>query len=345
MDKKVPQGWWDVEAQLEKKKKELGEEEQERRVNERMRIFQERTLKDAEEQREKDKIEAQKKLENLERRMELGEEEEIASIADNDYVIHGPSLREIEEMKESGWGGPTTVFKDVRIVDAQREFAASKEKRKVVLSSEKLMEVDGGDKPSTEDEEEQEKIKGKWAEYERKKKQEEEDKEEERCTSYEEDEDEDEEQQEKEQKKEQEQEKDKKEEKDSEDEEDGKWGDVWEEMYGGMEHSIEEDAELVTQFAKEGGIDVESASQSVTMVAKLIRRIKDFREEREKEEEENKDESKEEEKGESRRERKREKETERKNRSRSRRDPSAEKRSTRPSSRQVKKSPSPMEDE
>ena len=121
----------EVEVELGKKKKELGEEEQNRRVRERMRLCQEATLKDAEETREKDRKKAQEKLE----RMELGGEEEFAVVEDNDFVIRGPSQEEGEAMKTAGWDGPAHRFKDVRIKDAQREFNASSAVRKVIMSS------------------------------------------------------------------------------------------------------------------------------------------------------------------------------------------------------------------
>ena len=167
-----------VEDELEKKKRELGEEEQNRRVQERMRSYQEATLKDAEETRERDRIEAQRKLERVER-MELEEEEEIAIIEDNDFVIKGPSQEELEEMKTKGWGGSTIKFKDVRIKDALREFDASGAVRKVVMSSERVKGAEGGIKYAAEDKGEGEKS--------------EEKDEEDRCTSYEEDDDDDEE--------------------------------------------------------------------------------------------------------------------------------------------------------
>ena len=56
-----------MEVELRKKREELGEEEQDRRVRERMRLCQEKTLKDAEETRERDRKAAQEKLERMER--------------------------------------------------------------------------------------------------------------------------------------------------------------------------------------------------------------------------------------------------------------------------------------
>ena len=137
----------------------------------------------------------------------------------------------------------------------------------------------------------------------------------------------------------------------SEEEDAGKWGDALRDIYEGTGFSIEEDAETVAEYAREGGYDVESTSQSVVMVADLIRKLRDFREKKEKEEESESEKETEGEKKEevkSRRERKREKETDRKNRSKSRRDLSIEKRSKRPPSRptpQVRDSSSAMEDE
>ena len=115
-------------------------------------------------------------------------------------------------------------------------------------------------------------------------------------------------------------------------------------MYEGTGFSIQEDAETVAQYANEGGYNIASQSQNVTMVAELIRKLRKFREGTAKESEGESEKEKEEEETESRRERKREKETDRKNRSRSRRDTSVEKRAKRPPSRQVRNS-SPMEDE
>ena len=244
-------------------------------------------------------------------------------------------------METSGWGGAAKEFVDVRIKDAQRAFNASKDARKVVLSSERVEGAEGGvDKNMDTDDKE------------------------ERCISYEEDEEEEEEEEEKEKEKEQkekEQEKSHSEqeqdvEKESEEEDEGKWGEMWEDMYGEGEHSIEEDANIVAKFANAGGYDVESESQNVAMVARLIRRLRSFREEREKEEEggsrkeEEKESKKEggkkkEEERESRRERNKEKETDKKARSRSRRDTSVEKRAKRPSYRQVRGSSSTKEDD
>ena len=343
-----------MQVELKNKTKELGEEEQKRRVRERMRIFQEQTLKDAEETREKDRRETQRKLEKMEG-MELEEDEDIAVIEDNDFVIKGPSAEEWEKMETEGWGGPARKFVDVRIKDAQREFNASGAVRKVVLSSERVKGAEGGKEDRLEVEEN------------------------ERCTSYEEDESEDEkevaekEQREKEQKekegaekeqreKEEEQNKGDKEQKEGEkepgkgvtaneeEEDDAKWGEIWEDMYGGDEFTIEEDADTVARFANAGGYNIESESQNVKMVACLIRKLRNFREGREREEEQEGEskkgeETKKVEEGESRRERKREKESDRKNRSRSRRDLSVGNRSKRPPSRQVRKSHSPMEDE
>ena len=136
----------------------------------------------------------------------------------------------------------------------------------------------------------------------------------------------------------------------SDEEDEGKWGDALKDLYEGTGFSIEEDAETVAQYASEGGYDEASTSQSVVMVADLIRKLKNFREGREKEEEESEKEKEKEKEEEikSRRERKREKESDRKNRSKSRRDLSAEKRSKRPPSRpsrQIRDSSSAMEDE
>ena len=327
----------EVENELRKKKEELGEEELDRRVKERMTAYQEATLKDAEEARERDRKEAQRKLERLER-AELGEEEDIAVIEDDDFVIQGPSAEEWERMQHSGWGGSETTFVDVRIKDAQRAFNASKDARKVVLSSKRVEGAEGEmeEKMDTEDKEE-------------------------KCTSYEEDEEEEEEKGKRKEQKEREQDKPKQEEeKESEEEDEAKWGEIWEEMYGEGEYSIEEDADTVAKFASAGGYDVESESQSVAMVARLIRKIKSFREEREreeggsreeeetgKEEKESKKEgeTKKEEERESRRERKRGKETDKKERSKSRRDTSVEKRSKRPPLRQVRDSSSAKEDD
>ena len=307
-----------------------------------MRLYQEMTLKDAEEARERDRKETQRKLERMER-AELGEEEDIAVIEDNDFVIQGPSAREWEEMESSGWGGPAMGFVDVRIKDAQRAFDASKDARKVVLSSERVEGAEGGNEEAMDTEDKEE-----------------------RCTSYEEDEEEGEEEEkrkeEKEQKYEENQDKEKQEkEKESEEEDEGKWGEIWEDMYGEGNHSIEEDADIVAKFANAGGYNIESESQNVAMVARMIRKLRSFREEREKEEEgesrkEEKtkkdeegesgkeEETKKEEERESRRERKREKETDKKARSKSRRDKSVEKRSKRPPSRQVWDSSSAKED-
>ena len=333
----------DVEEELKKKNRELGAVEQDRRVKERMKIYQEMTLKDAEEARERDRKETQRKLERMER-AELGEEEDIAVIEDNDFVIQGPNAKEWEEMRTSGWDGQAKKFVDVRIKDAQKEFNASGDARKVVLSSERVGGAEGGTEDPMDMEEKEEK-----------------------CLSYEEEEEEEDEKEERKEQKEKEPERiqnesEKEGDEESEEEDEAKWGEIWEDMYGEGEHSIEEDANVVAKFANAGGYDIESESQNVAMVARLIRKLKSFREEREKEEEgeskkeqetkkEDKKESKEErekrkeEEGESRRERRREKETDRKARSKSRRDTSIEKRSKRPTSRQVRDSSSAMEDE
>ena len=135
----------------------------------------------------------------------------------------------------------------------------------------------------------------------------------------------------------------------SEEEDAGKWGDALRDIYEGTGFSIEEDAETVAQYASEGGFDVASSSHNVKIVADLIRKLRNFREGREREEEGESDKEKErKEETESRRERKREKETDRKNRSKSRKDISVERRSKRPPSRpsrQVRESSSAMEDE
>ena len=270
-------------------------------------------------------------------RMELEEEEDMAVVEDNDFVIKGPSAEEWAKMKTDGWGGQAMGFVDVRIKDAQREFNASGATRKVILSSKRVEGAEGGKEDPMEAEEN------------------------ERCTSYEEDESEDEkEAEEKEQKeeekeqnkgeKEQKQQEPEKEASNEEEEDEAKWGEVWEDMFGGEEYTIEEDADTVARFANAGGYDIESESQNVKMVASLIRKLRSFREGREKEEEQKEVSKKEEEtkkveEGESRRERKREKESDRKNRSRSRRDPSVENRSKCPPSRQVGKSFSDMDDE
>ena len=175
----------EVRVEIEKKKKELGAEEHERRVRERMEDCQRATLKDAEMQRERDRAEAQKKLERVER-MELGEEDDIGGVVDNDFVIHGPNLEEMEAIKTSGWGGPRADYKDVRIKDAQRLFDASNDQRKVVLSSERVTESNDDSEEEKEKEKEKEEIHKKWAEYEKQKKEKE--RQEEHCTSYEEDE-------------------------------------------------------------------------------------------------------------------------------------------------------------
>ena len=142
--------------ELEKKRKELGAREHDRMVKERMEICQRATLEDAEKERKKDMREAQEKLERL-KRMELGEEEEdIGGIEDNDFVIHGPNLDEIEAMKTSGWGGPPAEIKDVRNKDAQRIFDASSNLRKVVLSSERVKELNGDSEEEREREIEKE---------------------------------------------------------------------------------------------------------------------------------------------------------------------------------------------
>ena len=165
------------------------------------------------------------------------------------------------------------------------------------------------------------------------------------CTSYEEDSEEEEEEKEEKNKKETEVEM----KSGSEEEDEGKWGDALRDIYEGTGFSIEEDAETVAQYASEGGFDVASRSQNVTMVADLIRKLKNFREGNEREEKGDSDKEKEKkEETESRRERKREKDMDRKNRSKSRRDTSAERRSKRPPSRpshQVRESSSAMEDE
>ena len=332
----------EVERELSKKRRELGEEEQDRRVKERMRLCQEKTLKDAEETRERDRREAQAKLDRMER-LELGEEEEIAVVEDNDFVIKGPSQEEMEAIRTSGWGGPTTNFKDVRIKDAQREFDASSAVRKVIMSSERVAGAEGGMVVSAVDEKEGERIKGKEGENGTKQGKE---KEEDECTPYEEDSEEEEEEEKKEIKnKEVEVEM----ESESEEEDAGKWGDALRDIYEGTGFSIEEDAETVAQYASEGGFDVASSSHNVKMVADLIRKLRNFREGREREEEGESDKEEErKEETESRRERKKEKETDRKNRSKSRKDISVERRSKRPPSRpsrQVRESSSAMEDE
>ena len=327
------------EQKSAQKKRMREEEEEDRRVNERMRIIQEKTLKDAEETRERDRKEAQRKLDRMER-MELEEEEDIAVIEDNDFVITGPSAEEWGKMGTSGWGGPAKAFKDVRIKDAQREFDASSASRKVILSSERVMGAEGGIKQPEEDKEEEQR--------DGEKKQSQENEEEDRCTSYEEDEGEDEEKEE-EKEKQTENKKDKEPEEEmetgSEGENDEKWGEALEDLYEGTGYSIMEDAETVAQYANEGGFDIASKSQNVTMVAELIRKLRNFREGREREDEGESEKEKEKEETESRRERKREKETDRKNRSRSRKDTSVEKRAKRPSSRQVRNSSPDMEDE
>ena len=155
-----------VAAELKKKREELGEAEQNRRVRERMRIYQEQSLKDAEETRERERLEGLRRIE----RMELDEEENFGVVEDNDFVINGPSEAEMREMKESGsWGGSATNFVDVRIKDAERDFKKSGATRKVVLSSERVSELEkGGNDPAEKEEKEK--------------------KEEDQCTSYEEDE-------------------------------------------------------------------------------------------------------------------------------------------------------------
>ena len=189
----------EVEEELRKKTRELGTEEQNRRVQERMRLCQEATLKDAEETRERDRKEAQRKLERMER-IELGEDEEIAVVKDNDFVIRGPNQEELEAMGSKSWGGSAIDFKDVRIKDAQREFDASGAVRRVVMSTERVVGAEGGIKYTAEDKEEGEGSEDKGEGSGTGRDQEEE--EEERCTSYEEDDDEEEEEKKKEAEKE-----------------------------------------------------------------------------------------------------------------------------------------------
>ena len=115
-----------VEKEIEKERKELGEEEYWRRINQRIRLHNEaamESVREEEERRERVLKEgremARRKLERLER----GEEEEDDQTPDNDLVITPPSPNTIRK-GNSSFGGPATLFKDVRVTDAQREAAA-----------------------------------------------------------------------------------------------------------------------------------------------------------------------------------------------------------------------------
>ena len=104
-----------VEREMEKEKRELGEEEYWRRINERIRLHNEaamESVREEEERRERVLKEgremARRKLERLER----GEELDDDQAADNDHLVTPPSPDTIRRGNLS-FGGPATDFKDV----------------------------------------------------------------------------------------------------------------------------------------------------------------------------------------------------------------------------------------
>ena len=121
---------------MEKERRELGEEEYWRRINERIRLHNEaamESVREEEERRERVLKEgremARRKLERLER----GEELDDDQAADNDYVVTPPSPDTIRR-GNSSFGGPATEFKDVRVRDAQREAAALEDQQRVSIT-------------------------------------------------------------------------------------------------------------------------------------------------------------------------------------------------------------------
>ena len=117
-------------AAIQEKKKKMGDTAYFAEVNDRVRRLNEaamESVREEEERKKKEKEIAQKRLE----RMDLDDQEDCSEIVDNDYVVTPPSPRTLA--KNSGFGGPSTEFKDVRILDAQRDFNASSDSRRVLM--------------------------------------------------------------------------------------------------------------------------------------------------------------------------------------------------------------------
>ena len=117
----------EVEREVEKEKRELGEEEYWRRINERIRLHNEaamESVREEEERRERVLKEGREMARRKLERMERGEEVDDDQAPDNDVLVTPPSPNTIRRGNTS-FGGPATTFKDVRVKDAQREAAAS----------------------------------------------------------------------------------------------------------------------------------------------------------------------------------------------------------------------------
>ena len=180
----------EVSKEMARKESELGAEEHWRIINERIRLQNEaaaETVRVEEARKKKEREIADRRIE----RMELDEEEDdVAQIVDNDFVVHPPSPRTLEQGMASNFGGPQTEILDVRVKDAQRDAqqdaqrasTASVDQRKVMISSDK--ENEGGREDT---------IPLKYLQEEEKKGGEEGMEEDEECTPYEEDEREEEE--------------------------------------------------------------------------------------------------------------------------------------------------------
>ena len=120
-----------VEREMEKEKRELGEEEYWRRINERIRLHNEAAMvsvREEEERRERVLKEGRERARRKLERLEKGEEEDDDLATANDYLVTPPSPNTIRRGNMS-FGGPEREFMDVRVRDAQREAVASEDQR------------------------------------------------------------------------------------------------------------------------------------------------------------------------------------------------------------------------
>ena len=116
---------------MEKEKRELGEEEYWRRINERIRLHNEaamESVREEEERRERVLKEGREMARRKLERMEKGEEEDDDLATTNDYLVTPPSPNTIRRGNVS-FGGPEGEFMDVRVRDAQREAGASEDQK------------------------------------------------------------------------------------------------------------------------------------------------------------------------------------------------------------------------
>ena len=263
-----------------------------------------------EEHRREEKERAERKLRKMEARERgepVSEEEEFEfGTATNDVLVLHPQPHEFFD----GFGGPAAV--DVRVIDAQKDFQKSDEKKRVILAG-PLGERGSWEQSPLPQREGKNKGRGKGRKEQEEERKEEEEDVSDKATSYEESESES---------------------REAEGRDEEREGSL-----AGEEKS--EEWEIVEKYARETGMDVDSRANLIVMASQLILNNSGSREEEGREEGE---EGRESEERTTRRKKDRARDSSSK--ARSRRDPSVEKRSkSRSSARQVKKKSAEREEE